>query len=267
MSRTIVPQNLRRYTTLDQLAAVLEHSERDMLVVLSPGNGAAEIWPLQHPCGYPETHPKAIRVPSSMNGQTTDYIREKLNAIDGWAITGDVPKTPDEDWQDFAVQQVLDLMTPPESMRHRVWRLLKERGPMTPARMAERVGKTNRIMSSLMHNYRHKGDCTSIQSHPSGNGKPTRLFIAAKEPPYSKHDALRSSSGATGELERARMILDILREHGPLTRRRIGEILNDGDRGCVTKALQLLRQRGIVRPEGPRNFPIWHLADEEEGAS
>lgn len=241
------------YNTLDGLTEALEHSARDMLVVLMPGNETAAIWPPGHPEGWSETHPRVFRVPAGMNGTTREFLREELNARNGWAVTGDEKESPEE-WYDFALQAELAL-EPKEGLHHQVWVQLKRVGECTSARMSELTG-------------RDKPQCRRALSrlHKSGNVKRwflddrTAVYEAAdKEPPFEAKPN-QNDREATAQIYRdMHTIMEFLGE-GQLTANGLAD-LSGMTRTRVSSILNRMKNMGAVRCIKVSPYHYWEIKE------
>ena len=246
-----------KYTTLEQLTRALEHSQRDMLVVVLHGNERAALWPPGHPEGWCEDSPRVFRVPAGMNGETREFLREKLNAMDAWAITGDVKKTAHEDWLDFAVQRDLNL-EPVESQRHQIWRGLTEIGPCTANELADHLKKDARNIAKALYLQKHRGACKTLPAAPGENAR----YEAATEPPYEAAGGKARAVNGYTEHEAMIMVLNVLRL-GPASRKEI-EMVTNLCRRKASVALAELRGMGAVEPRGIKSNTVWHCIIEDE---
>ncbi len=245
-----------KYTTLDQLAPIVERSEGDTLVVIAPAKDSVSVWLPDHPGGWSEDCPRVFRAPAGMNGETREFLRDELNARDGWAITGDNPEESFLDAMDFATQpDMFDpaILAPPpghdgeqESFPHELWRMLVIYGPQTVRHMEQLIEYDLKKVKSGLNWLKVKGYAT-IEVH---NHRGT--YTAAGEPPYY-------ARGTLGQ-RRRNEILKML-EKGPMSARDIAAKI-ELPKDQTQPLLGEMRRDGLLKHVGKycANNVKWRLA-------
>ncbi len=239
---------MKHYTTIEQITNALEGATGPMQVVLMPGNDRCSIWPMGHPCGFSVHHPASITVYPNLNGINKEFLRDRLNRLDGWAVTGD--EKPADSCNSMA-QKKFDFELV-ESKRHKTWRQIKEHGPATNAQAAKIWGVTGRGAGIRFHQYFRKGDYTrEVTIHPS-NGRKHYIYTASTEPPFTAHR----------QIDHCAMdgIEALLKDHGPMSRADI-EAETGMEQRDVSACLKKLREFGKIVSDRYANKlrPIWRV--------